>query len=51
MSSVPAYVVLDILSRRKHQRLLAGERKKKGDADRIAAVLILQGYLDRRGCE
>jgi RNase H-fold protein (predicted Holliday junction resolvase) len=27
-------------------RVLAGSRAEKGAADRVAAVLILQGYLD-----
>jgi putative Holliday junction resolvase len=29
-------------------RVLAGARAEKGAADRVAAVLILQGYLDAR---
>jgi len=29
-------------------RVLAGEKRKKGSVDRVAAVLILQNYLDSR---
>ncbi len=32
-------------------RVLAGSRAKKGATDRVAAVLILQNYLDSRGTE
>ncbi len=34
------------LSSTEAQRVLAGRRAAKGDVDRVAAVLILQGYLD-----
>ena len=36
------------LSSAEAQRVLAGSRADKGAVDRVAAVLILQGYLDSR---
>ena len=36
------------LSSAEARRVLAGSRAKKGSVDRIAAVLILQSYLDSR---
>lgn len=36
------------LSTAEADRTLAGARAGKGAADRVAAVIILQGYLDRR---
>jgi putative Holliday junction resolvase len=36
------------LSSTEAHRVLAGSRAPKGAADRVAAVLILQGYLDAR---
>jgi putative holliday junction resolvase len=36
------------LSSTEANRILAGSRAQKGAADRIAAMLILQGYLDYR---
>lgn len=36
------------LSSAEAERVLAGTRHKKGTVDRVAAVLILQGYLDAR---
>jgi putative Holliday junction resolvase len=36
------------LSSKEAERTLRGERARKGAVDRIAAVLILQGYLDAR---
>jgi len=36
------------LSTAEAERTLAGTRARKGAADRVAAVIILQGYLDRQ---
>ena len=45
---VPVSVWDERLSSVEAERVLAGARAGKGAVDRIAAVLILQGYLDSR---
>jgi putative Holliday junction resolvase len=44
--SLPVDLWDERLSSTEANRILAGSRAEKGAADRIAAVLILQGYLD-----
>lgn len=44
--SVPVELWDERLSSTEANRVLAGTRAQKGAADRIAAVLILQGWLD-----
>ncbi|MCI0452185.1 MAG: Holliday junction resolvase RuvX [Candidatus Latescibacteria bacterium] len=46
--SVPVESWDERLSSAEAQRVLAGTRAEKGAVDRVAAVLILQGYLDAR---
>jgi len=46
--NVPVDLWDERLSSVEAQRVLAGARAGKGAVDRIAAVLILQGYLDAR---
>ena len=43
---VPVELWDERLSSTEANRILAGSRAEKGAADRIAAMLILQGYLD-----
>lgn len=44
--SIPVVPWDERLSSAEAQRVLAGTRAAKGAVDRVAAVLILQGYLD-----
>jgi putative Holliday junction resolvase len=44
--SLPVDLWDERLSSAEANRILAGSRAKKGAVDRLAAVLILQGYLD-----
>lgn len=44
--SLPVELWDERLSSAEAHRVLAGSRAKKGAVDRVAAVLILQGYLD-----
>ncbi len=44
--SVPVELWDERLSSTEANRILAGTRAQKGAADRIAAILILQGWLD-----
>ncbi len=44
--SIPVESWDERLSSAEAQRILAGTRAEKGAVDRIAAILILQGYLD-----
>ncbi len=46
--SVPVDLWDERLSSAEAERVLAGTRAEKGAVDRVAAVLILQGYLDAR---
>jgi putative holliday junction resolvase len=46
--SIPVEMWDERLSSAEAQRVLAGSRAEKGAVDRVAAVLILQGYLDHR---
>lgn len=46
--SLPVDLWDERLSSAEAQRVLAGTRAEKGAVDRVAAVLILQGYLDAR---
>jgi putative Holliday junction resolvase len=46
--SVPVDLWDERLSSAEAERVLAGTRAQKGAVDRVAAVLILQGYLDAR---
>lgn len=46
--SVPVELWDERLSSAEAERVLAGTRAEKGAVDRVAAVLILQGYLDAR---
>ena len=45
---VPVRLWDERLSSAEARRVLAGSKAKKGSVDRIAAVLILQSYLDSR---
>ena len=45
---VPVEMWDERLSSVEAERVLAGSRAKKGAVDRVAAVLILQGYLDHQ---
>ena len=45
---VPVRMWDERLSSAEARRVLAGSKTKKGSVDRIAAVLILQSYLDSR---
>jgi putative Holliday junction resolvase len=46
--SLPVELWDERLSSAEAQRVLAGTRAEKGAVDRVAAVLILQGYLDAK---
>jgi putative Holliday junction resolvase len=46
--SIPVDLWDERLSSVEAQRVLAGARAEKGAVDRVAAVLILQGYLDAK---
>ncbi len=46
--SLPVELWDERLSSAEAERVLAGTRAEKGAIDRVAAVLILQGYLDAR---
>jgi len=50
-AGLPVHLWDERLSSVEANRVLAGSRARKGAADRVAAVLILQGYLDSRGTE
>lgn len=46
--AIPVELWDERLSSAEAERVLAGTRADKGAVDRVAAVLILQGYLDAR---